>query len=208
MKKIIIPTGIVVITIGVLLVSYRLWWQSYNIGAASMAPTLIQGDVVLARKTQVDTTYNRGDLILFRHADPVNEIYVKRVIAVAGDVVDFQGQELVLNNNALIRVPQEGSWSKSDIPRWLQGTTYLEQNYGRRYEILIVNSKEGPKGKITVPPDHYFVLGDNRNQSRDSRFIGPIPAAAVVGKPVLIWWSAISMPKRLIRWERIGRFVN
>ena len=206
MKIMLIKSAIVVVSVSVVLwILYQLFFQYYNIGAASMAPTLIQGDAIIALKTDGDDDYQRGELILFRHTDPAEEIYVKRIIGMPGDVINFNKQNLSINGKPLTRIQQADKWSSTEIPRWLQGATYLEQNNQTQYELLIIDREVGPEGSVTVPDDHYFVMGDNRNQSRDSRFIGPVPASAIIGKPLLICWSEIELPRNVIRWDRIGR---
>lgn len=206
MKKTSKVISLLIISIGAIAFAvYQLFFQTYNIGAASMAPTLIQGDSILALKANGNGRYQRGDLILFLHTNPAEEIYVKRIVGLPGDRIKFDRQTISINGTQLKHTQQSDNWADAATPRWLQGSTYLEQNHDAQYELLIIDKDSGPKGSVTVPENHYFVMGDNRSQSRDSRFIGPVPASTIIGKPLIIWWSQVTLPRNVIRWKRIGR---
>lgn len=189
----------------------RYLWLPFHIGAASMAPTLIQGDRVLARPLHKEQKgqLQRGDLVIFRLPGTVDETYVKRVIALPGDEVRFENQSIAVNGDPLDRTKLETTNSAASFkPRWLDVPHYIEQTNGKSYEIMIAHPDEGPRGELTVPPGHYFVLGDNRNFSNDSRFLGPIPFDGIVGTPTFVWWSAVSEGDRETRWERMGRRLH
>lgn len=184
--------------------------QPFNIAAASMAPTLIQGDQVLVRPLSDDDKLRltRGDVVVFRLAGVGDETYVKRVVGVPGDVIRYEGQQIWINGVALGRTTVKSAAVVGFQPRWLAVPHYLEHVDDRQYEIMIAQPDEGPKGEVTVPPEHYFMFGDNRSYSNDSRFLGSVPAQAILGKPALIWWSAVTEGIAETRWDRIGRWCQ
>lgn len=146
--------------------------------------------------------------MVFRLAGVGDETYVKRVVGVPGDVIRYEGQQIWINGVALGRTTVKSAAVVGFQPRWLAVPHYLEHVDDRQYEIMIAQPDEGPKGEVTVPPEHYFMFGDNRSYSNDSRFLGSVPAQAILGKPALIWWSAVTEGIAETRWDRIGRWCQ
>ena len=187
-------------------------FEPFRIPSGSMMPTLLQGDFIFVTKYSyglrlpvtetkiLDTgAPERGDVVVFRlPADPsVN--YIKRVVGLPGDSIVYERHQLTINGE---RVSLEQHPDATPIePR------FVEVLGGREHEILIMDATYTRNdGTYEVPEGHYFVMGDNRDNSRDSRFIRAIPETHLVGEAVRIWMhmDGLSWP----RWERIGNKIQ
>lgn len=171
--------------------------QAFKIPSASMLPTLQIGDYLLVNKLRYGMRLpgmqrpvvryaepRPGDVIVFRDARNPAANYVKRVIAVAGEVVEIRDKEVLVNGAA------------REMP-----TAYFTE----RWHV----HENGPRdnfGATRVPSGHVFVLGDNRDQSVDSRYWGFVDLDDVEGKAVLVYWSADG-DDGWVRWERLGKLV-
>jgi signal peptidase I len=157
---------IIGVTIVVTLVVKALLFQAFFIPSGSMEPTLKPGDRVLVAKTAY--TIHRGDIIVFKKPPTDNadiSDLIKRVIGLPGDTISARGGYVYIDGRKLAE-----PW----LPKVDQGVT----------------SAFGPE---KVPSGDYFVMGDNRTNSDDSRFIGPIPKSLVVGKMFLRIWPLSSI---------------
>jgi signal peptidase I len=178
-------------------------FEPFRIPSGSMMPTLLQGDFIFVKKFSyglrlpvteskiVDTgAPERGDVIVFRLPSDPSINYIKRVVGLPGDTVSYERHRLVINGE-LVDLEQHPDATPRD----------------REHEILVTHAGNvGRDGDFTVPEDHFFVMGDNRDNSRDSRFIGPIPETHLVGEAVRIWMhmDGLSWP----RWERVGNKIQ
>ena len=149
--------------------------RAYKVTVASMAPTVVPGDRIIA-----DMQYyrshppRRGDVIIFRV--PTNsEVWMKRIVAVGGDVISLSGQKVQVNG------------------------TVVSEPY-TRYEPVEGSVESGDFKALTIPADRFFVMGDNRNHSFDSRYFGPIGRDRILGKPLYVYWSQEK--------SRIGRDIR
>lgn len=134
--------------------------ESFWIPSESMVPTLDVGDRVLANKFIYRfTSPQRGDIVVFKSVETPDEDLIKRVVGVPGDTITVQSGVLFVNGK-----PQK--------------EPYVDQQYPDMSFF----------GPLTVPPGHIFVMGDNRANSRDSRFFGPVPDQNIVGKAFLRYW--------------------
>lgn len=172
--------------------------QPIRIPSSSMEPTLLVGDFMLMDKQTVEgnaagllppTTIERGDVVVFH--DPVddpNVHLVKRVIGIPGDRIHLRDGVVYRNGQplketyAIYRQSAEDRY-RDDFPDLNTMQTRVNPNWWIRLRTLVHD------GEVTVPPGCYFVMGDNRNDSEDSRYWGFVPRAAIVGKPVLIYFS-------------------
>jgi signal peptidase I len=151
--------------------------QTYFIPSASMEPTLQVGDHIAVNKLSYDLHgVHRGDIVVFSSptdehcGGPVVPDLVKRIVGLPGETISLSGHGNVLINGALLRE----SW----LPESERGTTYAGP-VGAAYDL------DRP---FKVPANDYFVMGDNRKESCDSRFWGPVPKSSIVGKvDVRIW---------------------
>lgn len=212
--KIYISTLSLILVFYVLLRGYIV--SSYAIGSVSMNPALIHGDLVLTQKfSAIETnwfqdqfqslTFDYGDIVIFKHPAE-DEIYVKRIIAKAGDKISFNENAIFINDRQL---KQDFFKSSTDMPfRWLKNELYYEYNHDKTYIISKTGEPVQINGDITIPPNNVFVMGDNRNQSIDSRFWGLLPVQNILEKPLFIWWSIQPGMMPQIRWQRIGNWLN
>jgi signal peptidase I len=175
--------------------------QAFKIPSQSMEPTLLVGDHLLVNKFIFGGSgawyekflpyrpVRRGDIIVFRFAYDDHEHYVKRVIGVPGDRIRIVDQQLYINGS-----PVAEPYAYHDL------TAYdpLSENFppaahframGLRPEWAKEIGNHLRNGELLVPPDHYFVMGDNRNSSLDSRYWGFVDRRAIIGRPILVYWS-------------------
>ncbi len=177
--------------------------QAYKIPSGSMEPTLLVGDHLLVSRLSyvvkipiLDTVIftlgkpKRGDIIVFRYPQDKSKDFIKRVIAVEGDTIEIKDKIIYING---IKTPDAWGYYK-DIP--------------------IMPALMGPKdnfGPYKVPKDACFAMGDNRDNSQDSRFWGPVRKEHLVGRALFIYFSWDGNADSLIdyvRWLRIGRPIK
>ncbi len=183
-------------------------FEPFRIPSGSMMPTLLQGDFIFVKKYSyglrlpvtesriIETgSPERGDVVVFRLPSDTSINYIKRVVGLPGDVVTYRRHVLTINGE-VIPLEVHPHATPSD-PR------FVEQLGDREHEILILDeNRASPPDAFEIPEGHYFMMGDNRDNSTDSRYIGPIPESHLVGEAVRIWMhmDGLSWP----RWERIG----
>ena len=181
--------------------------EAFRVPAASCYPTIAPNDRILANKSAYKIEDpQKGDLVVFINPENKRINFLKRVVAIAGDTVEIKDGQLYVNGEKLQR--RELSQSILDKIRIkiegesLEGQVYEEINGDAKYKIFIAepphDKTRGDFAKITVPEHHCFVLGDNRNLSRDSRHFGPIPLAIIKGRADYLYWPAKD-------WSRLGR---
>ncbi len=166
--------------------------QAFKIPSGSMKPTLLIGDHILVNKfiygikipftekTLVSLRQpKRGDVIVFKYPLDTKKDYIKRVIGLPGDRVELSNKELVINGQ------------KVEDPRAKYSLHGNLRNFG----------------PVSVPDHHLFVMGDNRDESSDSRVWGFVPISYLKGKAFLIYWSWDSR-KFGLRWSRLGDIVH
>lgn len=139
----------------------------------------------------------RGDLVLFTDPDNRRLYFIKRVVAVAGDTVEVKGGDLYINGEKLARDPA-GPSAVNQGTNAVTGEVFYEHNHGAKYRIFLSQGKPAADFlPITIPQYECLVLGDNRNDSFDSRYFGPIPIATIQGKFYYRYWPITS-------WSRMG----
>ncbi len=182
--------------------------EPFRIPSSSMMPTLLVGDFILVNKftyglrlpvlnTRVVPmgTPERGDVAVFRYPgmgenDPQKGMdYIKRVVGLPGDRISFSNQTLYINDQAVAMRPV-GAYVGTGRGREMTGASLLENELpGRSHQILQASPYGDMRlqGNWTVPQGSYFVMGDNRDHSADSRVWGFVPEDALVGKAFLVW---------------------
>jgi signal peptidase I len=136
---------------------------------------------------------------VFRLPSEPNVNYLKRVIGLPGDEVVYERHRLTVNGEPVAVTPSIAGDSQAD--------QFVEQLGERQHGILVTNPRNSMRdGRYTVPEGHYFMMGDNRDNSRDSRFIGAIPETHLVGEAVRIWMhmDGLEWPE----WARIGTKIE
>ncbi len=187
---------IYVLVISLFIMTFTL--QPIRIPSSSMEPTLLVGDFLLMDKGSGGTkaawpmppsTIQRGDVVVFH--DPVEDPsvhLVKRVVGLPGDRIHLRDGVVYRNGAALEEAyaVHRGSAPdvfRDDFPNLNTMDAEVNSNWWIRLRGLV------QEGEITVPAGSYFVLGDNRNNSEDSRYWGFVPRSAIVGKPLLVYFS-------------------
>jgi signal peptidase I len=178
-------------------------FEAFAIPTASEVPTLLPGDRVLVNKTTYQRRFvRRGDEVVFRVPSEPGLNWVKRVIALPGDTVEVKDNEVFVNGQQLPREPAPRA-SLGAAAQVVKGELFEETNAGRRYRILFATDTKPlpdyPKAK--VPDGMCFVLGDNRNNSRDSRTMGFVALGDVLGDVQYRYWPAAT-------WTRFGRLTE
>jgi signal peptidase I len=173
-------------------------FEAFRIPTASEAPTLLPGDRFLVNKTTYQRRFvRRGDEVVFR-VPSEGVKWVKRVIALPGDTVEVKDNEIFVNGQQLAREPAPRA-SLGAAAQAIKGDVFEEINSSRRYWILFAADTKPladyPKAK--VPEGACFVLGDNRNNSRDSRTMGFVALGDVLGDVQYRYWPAAT-------WTRFG----
>jgi signal peptidase I len=180
--------------------------EAFEAKAGSMVPTIELGDHFFLDKRARQA--RRGDVVVFRYPRDPFVTYVKRVVALAGDVAEARKGMLWLNGKA-VPARQMGDLVRQDtIEAGLRGRFKAwEEILDQRSYVVYKSADAAPQtwGPIRVPSDHLFVLGDNRDNSDDSNAWGPLPVANVVGHATFIWFSR---GPEGIRWHRFNSRVQ
>jgi signal peptidase I len=174
-------------------------FEAFEIPTASEAPTLLPGDRVLVNKTTFQRRLvRRGDEVVFRVSSEPGLNWVKRVIALPGDTVEVKDNKVLVNGQQLSREPVLRA-SLGTAAEEIKGELFEETNSSRRYQILFsTDTKPLPDyPQAKVPDGACFVLGDNRNNSRDSRTMGFVALGDVIGDVQYRYWPAAT-------WTRFG----
>ncbi|MGA9342877.1 MAG: signal peptidase I [Rhodanobacteraceae bacterium] len=178
--------------------------EPFKIPSGSMMPTLLVGDFILVNKFAyglrlpvLNTRFlatgepQRGDVFVFRYPENPKEDYIKRVIGLPGDEITYRNKTLYINGKEIPESylgpytgPSEPNRSMAGAEVKLEKLPRIEH---RILELPMVNV--GHEGTWRVPPGHYFAMGDNRDNSADSRFWGFVPEANLVGKAFIIWMN-------------------
>lgn len=194
--------------------------EPFRIPSGSMMPGLLAGDFILVNKYTYGLRLpvinqklvelgapKRGDVLVFRYpADPAVN-YIKRVIGLPGDRLEYRDKTIYINGRPM---PQKlvGDYAyteSGDHP--LFARRFREQIDGMDHDILLSDGAGSGKLEFSVPAGHYFVMGDNRDRSNDSRYWGTVPDANVVGRAFLIWFSW-DMVESGVSWSRIGNSIQ
>ena len=181
--------------------------EAFWIATSSMYPTMFLGDRVLANKiTYKKSDPKKGDIVAFPGPGNRQQTFIKRVVALEGDTVEIRDGELYVNGEKLKRNKLADSPLATLKPK-MQGEVFYEFNGQAKYKIIMVPPNQGKKlssmdfQQITVPKYHCFVLGDNRNRSKDSRAFGSIPLATIKGRADYLYYPAKD-------WSRFGSLKN
>ena len=201
--------GLVVGMIAVAVVVRMYFVEAMRVPASAMAPTLLVDDYFFVDKRATDAAV--GDVIVFRHPPSPDVDFVMRVVAGPGDRIAVTDGVLIYNERPVSRTaPFPCSFDERDGPdgAWRPvATTCAKESINRRSATVVVGGHQ-PRcdfAVLTVPAGHVFVMGDNRCNSNDSRFWGPVPRKNVKGTVGSIWMSRGADG---IRWRRLGQAIQ
>jgi signal peptidase I len=184
--------------------------QAYVVPTGSMEGTLRVGDHILvdrmayaepgplARHILPYRDVQRGDIVAFLYPEDVRQTYVKRVIGLPGDRIRMESRQVIRNGQRLVEPYTRFIAPYADPYRDNFPTAPEAQTTGRGREMF---QRHVRNGELIVPPDTLFLLGDNRDNSLDSRYWGLVPRSNVVGKPLLVYWSYDAPTEHLTEWS-------
>jgi signal peptidase I len=195
-------------------------FEPFRVPTGSLKPTVLPGDFIVsnkyaygvrtpiwARKLLNVGTPQRGDIAIFRIPVDQKTWMVKRVIGTPGDRIDYEHKQLTVNGERAtyrvintVRDTNNGHdfWNVQEMEEILQG---------KPHRIYINDVKDSEDFHLVVPPGHYFMMGDNRDNSDDSRYWGFVPDSHLEGKAMVIWLSWDQYDWKHFRWDRIGSWL-
>ncbi len=194
--------------------------EPFRIPSGSMMPTLLAGDFILVNKNAygirlpavnvkiIETgSPQRGDVAVFRYPKNPSIDYIKRVVGLPGDTITYYGKQLYVNGEPA-KQRRLGIYTATGVGLYMTGADRRIETLGNvEHEILVMKDRRSPEGEFVVPDGHYFVMGDNRDNSNDSRVWGVVPDENLVGRAFMIWMSWDSVQSR-VSWERIGKSIE
>jgi signal peptidase I len=187
------------VTILLLLFGTTTLVQAFVIPTPSMEDTLLVGDHLLVDKlayapsgaiSKYIMPYQEpkhGDIIVFRYPVDISVNYVKRVIGVPGDRIKIVNKQVYRNGVPLNE--KSYVYYKTPYPDYYRDNFPSDPNVSLTESAREMLQNHVVNGEVVVPPDSYFAMGDNRDNSSDSRYWGFVPRANIVGKPLMIYWS-------------------
>jgi len=197
--------------------------EPFRIPSGSMIPTLEIGDFILVNKFSYGVRLpvlhtkiidnglpKRGDVAVFRFPGDNKTDYIKRIIGVPGDVVRFENKRLFINGEEMQHVPV-GRFEAVNQFNEAHQTLRMKESLGDVEHDIIIRPNvigRGTTGERTVPEGHYFVMGDNRDNSNDSRFWGFVPEENLVGKALFVWMHLNFGGDEVFKSSRIGEVIN
>lgn len=175
--------------------------RAYVISARSMEGSLRIGDHVLADRLHSKVgDVERGDMITFLYPEDTRRIYVKRVIGLPGDRIRLTGKQVIRNGHRLVEPYTQHLASSIDSYRDNFPTEAASYASARGRDMF---ARHITNGEVIVPAGSFFVLGDNRDISFDSRYWGFVPREDVAGKPWIVFWSYDAPAGELAGWNRM-----
>jgi signal peptidase I len=206
-------------------------YEPFKIPSSSMVPTLQIGDLILVNKFTYGVRLpivnkkiievndpQRGDVMVFKYPKDPSLDYIKRIVGVPGDKIAYKNKRLSVNGKELSYRPLPDYLDEGNLTYSKQ---FLEKLAGTEHKILVddrapayvANPDAFPQHELctynaegfacTVPAGHYFMMGDNRDNSLDSRYWGFVPNQNIVGKAFFVWMNLNNFPSNL---NRIGNF--
>ncbi len=202
----------------VVLVLRSFLFEPFRIPSGSMIPTLLVGDFILVNKFSygvrlpivhtkiLDTgSPERGDVAVFRFPDDPRLDYIKRVIGLPGDEVQYSDRTLTVNGE-VVETDGDAPYISPINDQPVRGSVVRNELLGEHPHTILEYSGERPKGSgnFVVPEGHYFMVGDNRDRSNDGRFWGFVPEENLVGKARFIWmhWNGG------VIWSRLASAIK
>jgi signal peptidase I len=201
----------------VVLVVRSFMFEPFRIPSSSMMPTLHVGDFIFVNKFEyglrlpVTNTKileigepDRGDVVVFKLPSAPSTNYIKRLIGLPGDRITYRSKRLYINDK-LVPLKEKGIYEGGFAGNARLATEVLGPV---EHDLLLMVQQNSVEGSFLVPEGHYFMMGDNRDNSRDSRYpgVGFIPENKIVGHAIRVWmnWDFPTMPL----WSRIGNKIT
>ncbi|HEV2245813.1 MAG TPA: signal peptidase I [Terriglobia bacterium] len=186
--------------------------EGFKVTAGSMSPTMLNGDYfLLDKRAYIWSAPKVGDIVAFRLPSNPSVSFVKRIVATGGDTLTIKDEQVFTNgqnlNEPFVRVPAQLVPLRDDFPpdTSVPAATLVRDGFDPGWVGEMPNFIHSDG--IHIPPGEFFVMGDNRSDSLDSRYWGFVPRADILGKVSVIYfsWDAVS---RKVRWSRIGEVLK
>ena len=195
--------------------------EPFRIPSGSMLPSLYIGDFILVSKfsyglrlpilnTQVVPVGepDRGDVMVFRFPQDPSTNFIKRVIGLPGDVITYRGKRLTVNGEP-VAVQKTELLPELTAQRGQRSlSSFLESLGESDHAIFLDDNRASRSLKVIVPAGNFFVMGDNRDHSNDSRYWGFVPKENIVGKAFFVWFSWDSPGGGGVNWHRLGTVIQ
>jgi len=195
--------------------------EPFRIPSGSMLPSLHIGDFILVNKFSYGIRLpvlhkkvvdlgdpERGDVMVFRFPRDPKLNYIKRVIGVPGDTLTYKNKQLFINGEEAT-LEEDGEYAFQQIDSRGKTARQLKEMFGdEAHSILIDDANPAIDMEVTVPEGKYFVMGDNRDHSNDSRYWRFVPEENIVGRAFFIWFSWKSATGGGVNWSRIGESIQ
>jgi signal peptidase I len=197
--------------------------EPFRIPSGSMMPNLMAGDFILVnkftygirlpvlnRKVMDVNELRRGEVVVFRFPGDQEGVtnYIKRVVGLPGDRIVYRNKQLIINDQPM-------PVSALDVYPYQEGgeiglmAQRLRERLGEvEHDIQVLDSYPSGTMEFVVPAGHYFMMGDNRDRSNDSRYWGTVPDDHIVGKAFMIWFSWDVPNGGGVAWRRIGNSIQ
>jgi signal peptidase I len=194
--------------------------EPFRIPSGSMMPTLLIGDFILVNKfaygVRLPVLHSKviefglpeqGDVVVFRYPKEPSVDYIKRVIGLPGDKITYKDKKVYVNDTLMAQTSVEIYQGLGQGKSMSDALHHQEDLNGVNHSILIRKGQLSIEASYVVPKGHYFVMGDNRDNSNDSRYWGTVPEENLVGKAFLVWmnWDSEHTGVNL---ERIGTLIK
>ncbi len=197
-------------------------FEPFKIPSGSMIPTLLIGDFIVVNKFSYGIRLpvlnkkvfavgepKRGEVVVFRYPKDPSVNFIKRAVGLPGDTISYRDKQLFINGEKVIET-NVGRYKSSDVKCTtpaVDAELFDQQLGDTRHNILMHHRSGGRNGQWVVPEGHYFMMGDNRDRSNDSRSWGFVPEENLVGRAVGIWLN-FNFDKGCADLSRIGNGIH
>jgi signal peptidase I len=197
-------------------------FEPFKIPSGSMIPTLLIGDFIVVNKFSYGVRLpvlnkkilgigepQRGDVVVFRYPLDTSVNFIKRAVGLPGDTITYRNKQLFVNGERVKETPV-GRYKSGDVKCTTPASdaVLLNEQLGEAdHEILVHNNYGGRNGQWVVPEGHYFMMGDNRDRSNDSRAWGFVPEENLLGRAVGIWFN-FDFDKGCADLSRVGDGIH
>jgi len=194
-----------------------------HIPTGSMIPTIKIGEFIFVNMFKYDwhipytrqvlsqrADPNRGEIVVFEYPEDPDKDFIKRVIGIPGDTIELRDKRVILNGTPLLLEPVEDREILEDLKYDSSRISLFRETNGEKtYYVMHLNDgMVGNFGPVTIPAGYYFVMGDNRDDSYDSRMWGPLNRDKIFGSGSFTWLSIDTGHAPWIRWNRLFKVLN